>query len=114
MAHLGQERLDEISDPQLSIERAISNYRKKGYSEQWITQRLKTIEFRKELTAEWDRAGVEEGMEYAILTNELSKAWLGMTTGEYKDFKDLKKENLRDNMTNLELALNMLAEATST
>jgi hypothetical protein len=108
MAQLGQERLDEISDPQLSIERAISNYRKKGYSEQWITQRLKTIEFRKELTAEWDRAGVEEGMEYAILTNELSKAWSGMITGEYKDFKDLKKENLRDNMTNLELALNML------
>lgn len=114
MAKVGHERLDEIADPQLSVERAISNYRKKGYSEQWITQRLKTIEFRKELNAEWDRAGVEEGNEYAILTNELSKAWSGMTTGEYKDFKGLKKENLRDNMTNLELALNMLAEATST
>ena len=114
LAQIGSERLDEIADPQLSVERAISNYRKKGYSEQWITQRLKTIEFRKELTAEWNRAGVEEGEEYAILTNELSKAWSEMTTGEYKDFKGLKKENLRDNMTNLELALNMLAEATST
>lgn len=114
LSQVGHERLDEISDPQISVERAISNYRRKGYSENWITQRLRTIEFRKELTAEWDRAGVEEGEEYAILTNELSKAWSGMTTGEYKDFKNLKKENLRDNMTNLELALNMLAEATST
>ena len=114
LAQVGHEHLDEIADPQLSVERAISNYRKKGYSEQWITQRLKTVEFRKELTAEWNRAGVEEGEEYAILTNELSKAWSGMTTGEYKEYKKLKKENLRDNMTTLELVLNMLAEATTT
>ncbi|KZX16554.1 DNA-damage-inducible protein D [Methanobrevibacter cuticularis] len=114
LAKIGKERLDEITDPQLAIERAISNYRKKGYSEDWITQRLKTIEFRKELTAEWNRAGVEEGIEYAILTNEVSKAWSGMTTREYKDYKGLKKENLRDSMNNIELVLNLLAEASTT
>ncbi|KZX15605.1 BRO family protein [Methanobrevibacter curvatus] len=114
LAKVGQERLDEIADPQLAIERAISNYRKKGYSEEWITQRLKTIEYRKELTGEWDRAGVKEGIEYAILTDELYNAWSGMTSKEYRKFKNIKKENLRDNMTNMELVLNMLAEATTT
>lgn len=114
LAKIGKEHLDEIADPQLAIERAISNYRKKGYSEEWITQRLKTIEFRKELTAEWDRAGVEEGLEYAILTDEITKAWSGMTTNQYKQFKDIKKENLRDNMSDVELVLNMLAEVSTT
>ncbi|MBZ9570547.1 Bro-N domain-containing protein [Methanobrevibacter sp. TMH8] len=114
LAKIGKEHLDEIADPQLAIERAISNYRKKGYSEEWITQRLKTIELRKELTAEWDRAGVEEGLEYAILTDEITKAWSGMTTNQYKQFKDIKKENLRDNMSDVELVLNMLAEVSTT
>ncbi len=114
LAKVGKERLDEISDPQLAIERAISNYRKKGYSEEWITQRLKTIEFRKDLTAEWDRSGVKEGLEYALLTDEITNAWSDMTTKEYKQFKDIKKENLRDNMSNIELVLNMLAEASTT
>jgi len=110
LAKVGKERLDEIADPQLAIERAISNYRKKGYSEEWITQRLKTIEFRKDLTAEWNRSGVKEGLEYALLTDEITKAWSDMTTKEYKQFKDIKKENLRDNMSNIELVLNMLAD----
>ena len=110
LAKVGKEHLDEIADPQIAIERAISNYRKKGYGEEWITQRLKTIEFRKELTVEWDRAGVEEGLEYAILTDEITKTWSGMTTKQYKQFKDIKKENLRDNMSDVELVLNMLAE----
>ncbi|WP_224425183.1 BRO family protein [Methanobrevibacter sp. TMH8] len=114
LAEIGKERLDEIADPQLAIERAISNYRKKGYSEEWITQRLKTTEFRKDLTAEWNRSGVEEGLEYALLSDEISKAWSGMTTKEYKKFKDVRKENLRDNMSNIELVLNMLAEASTT
>lgn len=114
LAEIGRERLDEIADPQLAIERAVSNYRKKGYSEEWITQRLKTIEFRKDLTAEWNRSGVEEGLEYSLLTDEISKAWSGMTTKEYKQFKNVKKENLRDNMSNIELVLNMLAEASTT
>jgi len=114
LAKVGHERLDEIADPQLAIERAISNYRKKGYSEEWITQRLKTIEFRKELTAEWNRSGIKEGLEYALLTDEISNAWSGMTTKEYKQFKNIKKENLRDNMSNIELVLNMLAEASTT
>ncbi|WP_297897405.1 BRO-N domain-containing protein [Methanobrevibacter sp.] len=114
LAKVGKERLDEIADPQLAIERAISNYRKKGYSEEWITQRLKTIEFRKDLTAEWDRSGVKEGLEYALLTDEITNAWSDMTTKEYKQFKDIKKENLRDNMSNIELVLNMLAEASTT
>ena len=100
LAKIGKERLDEIADPQIAIERAISNYRKKGYSEEWITQRLKTIEIRKDLTAEWNRVGVEEGLEYALLTDEITKAWSEMTTKEYKQFKDIKKENLRDNTEN--------------
>jgi len=114
LAKIGKERLDEISDPQIAIERAISNYRKKGYSEEWITQRLKTVEIRKDLTAEWNRVGVEEGLEYALLTDEITKAWSEMTTKEYKQFKDIKKENLRDNMSNVELVLNMLAEVSTT
>ncbi len=96
------------------MERAINTYRTKGYSEEWINQRLKAIEIRKDLTAEWQRSGVEEGIEYAILTNEITKAWSGMETKEYKKLKDLKKESLRDNMSNLELVLNMLAEASTT
>lgn len=114
LARVGAERLNEIADPELTIQRALSTYRKKGYSEAWINQRLKTIEIRKELTDEWDRSGVEKGIEYAILTDEISKAWSGMTTREYKNFKGLKKENLRDNMSNMELVLNMLAEVSTT
>lgn len=114
LAQVGKERLDEIASPEIAIERAINTYRKKGYSEEWITQRIRSIETRKELTAEWNRAGIKEGIEYAILTNDISKAWSGMTTQEYKKYKNLKKEDLRDNMTNLELILNMLAEATTT
>lgn len=114
LARVGAERLNEIADPELTIQRALSTYRKKGYSESWINQRLKTIEIRKELTDEWDRSGVEKGIEYAILTDEISKAWSGMTTREYKNFKGLKKENLRDNMSNMELVLNMLAEVSTT
>ena len=94
--------------------RAIDTYRRKGYSEEWITQRMRSIETRKELTAEWDRVGVEKGIEYAILTDDISKAWSGMSTKEYKQYKGLKKEGLRDNMTNMELILNMLAEASTT
>ncbi|MDL2246513.1 Bro-N domain-containing protein [Methanobrevibacter sp. OttesenSCG-928-K11] len=114
LAEVGKERLDEIADPQIAIERAISTYRKKGYSEEWITERLKTIDFRKELTAEWNRAGIREGYEYGILTNEVTNAWSGMTTKEYKSYKGLKKENLRDNMSNVELVLDMLAEVSTT
>lgn len=114
LAQLGKERLDEIADPEHAIERAINTYRDKGYSEEWISQRLRSIEIRKDLTNEWNRSGIEEGVEYAILTNEVSKAWSGMTTREYKDYKDLKKESLRDNMTNTELVLNMLAEVSTT
>lgn len=114
LAMVGRERLDEIGDPELAFERAIDFYRTKGYSEAWITQRLKSIEIRKELTAEWQRSGIDTNRDYAILTNELTKAWSGLTTSEYKKHKDLKKENLRDNMTNLELVLNMLAEASTT
>ncbi|RLG15693.1 MAG: hypothetical protein DRN71_00680 [Candidatus Nanohalarchaeota archaeon] len=114
LAKVGNERIDELADPQKAIDRALKTYLKKGYSKEWVNQRLKTIEVRKELTDEWDTRGVEEGMEYAILTNEITKAWAGMSTKEYKNFKDLKKENLRDNMSNLELVLNMLAEATTT
>lgn len=99
LARVGAERLNEIADPELTIQRALSTYRKKGYSEAWINQRLKTIEMRKELTDEWDRSGVQKGIEYAILTDEISKSWSGMTTREYKNLKGLKKENLRDNMT---------------
>ncbi|MBR1915994.1 MAG: Bro-N domain-containing protein, partial [Alphaproteobacteria bacterium] len=109
LAKVGRERIDEIEDPEITIHRALETYLKKGYSSAWINQRLKSIEIRKGLTDEWDRGGIQKGLEYAILTDELTKAWSGMTTKEYKKLKDLKKENLRDNMTNLELVLNMLA-----
>ncbi len=114
LAKVGAERIDEIEDPELAFERAMETYLRKGYSKDWINQRLKSIEIRKELTDEWDSKGVKKGLEYAILTNEITKAWSGFTTKEYKAFKDLKKENLRDNMTNLELVFNMLAEASTT
>lgn len=114
LAKVGNERIDEMADPQKAIDRALKTYLKKGYSKEWINQRLKTIEVRKELTDEWENRGVGEGVGYAILTDEITKAWTGMTTKEYKNFKNLKKENLRDNMSNLELVLNMLAEATTT
>ena len=114
LAQMGKERLEEIADPEIAMQRAINTYREKGYSEEWITQRIRTIETRKELTAEWNRVGVNEGIEYSILTNDISKAWSGMSTKEYKQYKGLKKEGLRDNMTNLELILNMLAEASTT
>ena len=110
----GNERIDETHDPELAFDRAMKTYLQKGYSKEWINQRLKTIEVRKDLTDEWNRVGVHEESEYAILTNEITKAWSGKTVAEYKQFKNLKKENLRDNMTNLELVLNMLAEATTT
>lgn len=113
LAQLGKERLDEIADPEQAIERAINTYRMKGYSEEWITQRLKSIEIRKDLTSEWNRSGVKSGEEYGILTDEVSKAWSGLTTGEYKYHKNLRKESLRDNMTNTELVLNMLAEVST-
>ena len=114
LAKVGRERIDEIEDPEITIHRALETYLKKGYSSAWINQRLKSIEIRKGLTDEWDRGGIQKGLEYAILTDELTKAWSGMTTKEYKKLKDLKKENLRDNMTNLELVLNMLAEVSAT
>ncbi len=114
LAKVGTERIDELADPQKAIDRALKTYLNKGYSKEWINQRLKTIEVRKELTDEWDKRNVEEGLEYAILTDEITMAWAGMSTKEYKYFKNLKKENLRDNMSNLELVLNMLAEATTT
>ena len=114
LAQVGSERLDEITDPEIAIERAIITYREKGYSEEWITQRIRSIEIRKDLTAEWDRSGVKQGEEYAILTNEISKASFGITTGQHKKVKGLKKENLRDNMTNAELVINMLGELATT
>lgn len=114
LAKVGAERIDEIEDPELAFERAMETYLKKGYSTNWINQRLKSIEIRKELTDEWDNKGVKKGLEYAILTNEITKAWSGFTVKQYKAFKNLKKENLRDNMTNLELVFNMLAEASTT
>jgi hypothetical protein len=114
LAKVGSERLDETVDPELSIDRAVQNYRRLGYSENWINQRIKSIEVRKALTDEWDRSGVEVGKEYALLTDLMTRTWSGMTTREYKQFKDLKKENLRDNMTNMELILNMFAEAAAT
>ncbi|MEG0340073.1 MAG: Bro-N domain-containing protein [Oscillospiraceae bacterium] len=113
LAQVGSDRLDETADPELAIDRALLMYKKKGYSEKWINQRLKSIEFRKDLTDEWDRVGIKN-QEYAILTNEITKAWADMTTGEYKAHKGLKKESLRDNMTNTELVLNMLAELSTT
>jgi hypothetical protein len=114
LAQVGRERIEEVIDPELTIERALETYAKKGYSREWINQRLQAIQVRKELTDEWDKRGVKKGVEYAILTDEISKAWSGMTTREYKNLKGLKKENLRDNMSTLELVLNMLAEATTT
>jgi len=113
LAQVGRERIDEIEDPEIAFDRAMETYLKKGYSKEWINQRLKSIEVRKELTDEWQERGVETS-QYGILTNEIIKAWSGLSVGEYKKHKDLKKENLRDHMTNLELVLNMLAEATTT
>ena len=110
LAEVGKERIDEIIDPELTIDRALESYARKGYSREWINQRLQAIQVRKELTDTWQDHGVKAGNEYAILTNEISKAWSGMRTREYKDFKGLKKENLRDNMSTTELILNMLAE----
>ena len=110
LAEVGKERIDEIIDPELTIDRALESYARKGYSREWINQRLQAIQVRKELTDTWQDHGVKGGTEYAILTNEISKAWSGMTTREYKDFKGLRKENLRDNMSTTELILNMLAE----
>lgn len=110
LAEVGKERIDEIIDPELTIDRALEGYARKGYSREWINQRLQAIQVRKELTDTWQDHGVKAGNEYAILTNEISKAWSGMTTREYKDFKGLKKENLRDNMSTTELILNMLVE----
>ena len=114
LAKVGRERIEETIDPELAIDRAFETYLKKGYSEEWIRQRLISIKIRNELTSEWSERGVKKGIGYAILTDEISKAWSGMTTREYKNYKDLKKENLRDNMSDLELVLTMLSEATTT
>lgn len=114
LAQVGRERIEETIDPELTIDRALETYLRKGYSREWINQRLQAIQVRKELTDEWDARGVQKGVEYAILTDEITKAWSGMNTRQYKNLKGLKKENLRDNMTTLELVLNMLAEATTT
>ena len=113
LAQVGAERIDEIVDPQLAMDRAVETYRQKGYTEEWITQRLLSIKIRKELTDEWKERGIVEESDYAILTNEMTKAWSGKTVREYKEYKGLKKENLRDNMTDIELVLNMLAEVTT-
>lgn len=114
LAQVGYERIEENEDPEKTIDRAMAAYLAKGYSKEWINQRLKSIDVRKDLTEEWEQRGVKQGQEFATLTDEITKAWSGMATKEYKQFKGLKKENLRDNMTNLELVLNMLAEATTT
>ncbi|PIR68986.1 hypothetical protein COU48_01050 [Candidatus Nomurabacteria bacterium CG10_big_fil_rev_8_21_14_0_10_03_31_7] len=114
LARVGYERLEETADPELSINRALKTYLQKGYSQNWINQRLKSIEIRKSLTDEWENRGAKEGVEFAILTDEITKAWAGLTTKEYKNLKELKKQSLRDNMTNLELVLNMLAETATT
>jgi len=114
LAMVGRERIEETIDPEQTIDRALATYLKKGYSREWINQRLQAIQVRKELTDEWEDRGVKQGIEYAILTDEITKAWSGLTTRQYKSFKGLKKENLRDNMSTLELVLNMLAEATTT
>ena len=114
IANVARERIDEMEDPEIGIDRLMETYLRKGYSKEWINQRLKSIEIRKELTDEWENRGVQKGKEFAILTDDITSAWSGLTTKQYKQFKDLKKENLRDHMTNLELVLNMLAEATTT
>lgn len=114
LARIGYERLEETADPELAINRALKTYLQKGYNKEWINQRLKSIEIRKALTDEWENRGIKEGLEFAILTNEITEAWAGLTTKQYKNLKGLKKENLRDNMTNLELVLNMLAETATT
>lgn len=114
LAQVGRERIDEIEDPEIGIDRLMETYLRKGYSKEWVNQRLKSIEVRKELTDEWENRGVQKGQEFAILTDDITKAWSGLSTKDYKVLKDLKKENLRDHMTNLELVLNMLAEATTT
>ncbi len=114
LAQVGRERIDEIEDPELGFDRLMETYLRKGYSKNWINQRLKSIEVRKELTDEWDERGVKKDQEFAILTDEITKAWSGFSVRQYKNFKNLKKESLRDNMTNLELVLNMLAEASTT
>ncbi len=114
LSEVGAQRIDQMIDPELTFQMAVEDYRRQGYSERWIENRLKSIRTRKELTDEWERSGVKEQKDFAILTNILTKAWSGMTTGEYKRYKGLTKENLRDNMTNLELALNTLAEAATT
>src|SRR3972149_10075398 len=114
LARVGYERLEEIADPEIAIDRALKTYLQKGYSREWINQRLKSIEIRKELTDEWEKRGAKDGLEFAILTDEITKSWAGITTKKYKKLNGLKKENLRDNMTNLELVLNMLAETVTT
>ena len=114
LAQVGRERIEETIDPELSIDRALETYQKKGYSDEWIHQRLLSIRVRNALTDEWQKSGVRKGVEYAILTDEMTKAWSGMNTRQYKNLKGLKKENLRDNMSDMELILNMLAESTST
>ena len=114
LANIGAQRIDQMIDPELTFQMAVEDYRRQGYSDKWINQRMRSIEMRKELTDEWQRAGIHEQKDFAILTNVLTKAWSGMTTGEYKRHKGLTKENLRDNMTNVELALNTLAEVTAT
>lgn len=114
LAKVGSERIDEINDPEIGIERLMETYLRKGYSKEWINQRLKSIEIRKELTDEWENRGVKKGEEFAILTDEITKTWSGFTTKKYKEYKGLKKESLRDHMTNMELVLNMLAEASTT
>ena len=114
LAKLGEQRIDQIIDPELTFQMAVEDYRRQGYSDKWINERMRSIEMRKELTDEWHRAGIHEQKDFAILTNVLTQAWSGMTTGEYKQHKGLTKENLRDNMTNVELALNTLAEVTAT
>ena len=114
LASVGSERIDEISDPEIAIQRALNYYQRLGYSDEWIAQRLRSIEIRKDLTNQWDRGGIKQGREYALLTDEITRSWSGMKTKEYKQHKGLKKESLRDNMTNAELVLNMLAELSAT
>ena len=114
LASVGSERIDEISDPEIAIQRALNYYQRLGYSDEWIAQRLRSIEVRKDLTNQWDRGGIKQGLEYALLTDEITRSWSGMKNKEYKQHKGLKKESLRDNMTNAELVLNMLAELSAT